>query len=131
MNTIHMPGKYLTAWLEALRSGKYIQAKGRLERGGGYCCLGVLEMAVCGRVERRHGSDAPEALPTLGWLKNYGISFTDYMGSGLLRSPPVEVTISNARYWVGLDALNDEDNFSFQQIADAIEEHAQVTDGEA
>lgn len=36
-------------WVEALRSGKFIQAPGRLhrtrqngDRGAGYCCLGVL-----------------------------------------------------------------------------------------
>lgn len=29
-------------WIDALRSGKYSQAKGRLEDGGSYCCLGVL-----------------------------------------------------------------------------------------
>ena len=30
------------AWVEALRSGKYKQATGRLRRVDGYCCLGVL-----------------------------------------------------------------------------------------
>jgi hypothetical protein len=29
-------------WVEALRSGEYKQAKGRLMKHGGYCCLGVL-----------------------------------------------------------------------------------------
>lgn len=29
-------------WIEALRSGKYIQAKGQLHDGDGFCCLGVL-----------------------------------------------------------------------------------------
>jgi hypothetical protein len=29
-------------WIEALRSGKYIQAKGFLRIRGKYCCLGVL-----------------------------------------------------------------------------------------
>lgn len=29
-------------WIEALRSGKYKQGKGKLKRDGKYCCLGVL-----------------------------------------------------------------------------------------
>lgn len=29
-------------WIEALRSGKYEQAKGVLRNGDAYCCLGVL-----------------------------------------------------------------------------------------
>ena len=29
-------------WLEALRSGKYKQAKGALRKGNRFCCLGVL-----------------------------------------------------------------------------------------
>lgn len=29
------------AWIEALRSGKYQQANGRLRSSTGYCCLGV------------------------------------------------------------------------------------------
>jgi hypothetical protein len=34
-------------WVEALRSGKYQQTKGYLNRGGGFCCLGVAcELAI-------------------------------------------------------------------------------------
>lgn len=29
------------AWVQALRSGEYQQAKGHLSKDGGYCCLGV------------------------------------------------------------------------------------------
>lgn len=29
-------------WVEALRSGEYMQAQGKLRRSDGYCCLGVL-----------------------------------------------------------------------------------------
>jgi hypothetical protein len=29
-------------WVKALRSGKYEQISGKLERKGGFCCLGVL-----------------------------------------------------------------------------------------
>lgn len=34
-------------WLEALRSGEYEQGRGALQKGGMFCCLGVLcEVAV-------------------------------------------------------------------------------------
>lgn len=29
-------------WLEALRSGRYLQGKGALRKGDAYCCLGIL-----------------------------------------------------------------------------------------
>lgn len=32
----------LRRWVDALRSGKYKQARGRLKTDDGYCCLGVL-----------------------------------------------------------------------------------------
>lgn len=31
-----------TKWIEALRSGEYVQAQGYLHNSKGYCCLGVL-----------------------------------------------------------------------------------------
>lgn len=34
--------KTISKWLEALRSGKYRQAKEALSQDGGHCCLGVL-----------------------------------------------------------------------------------------
>lgn len=37
-------------WVEALRSGDYMQAVGRLRYGDEYCCLGVLS-----DVYRKHG----------------------------------------------------------------------------
>lgn len=35
-------------WIEALRSGKYIQTRGTLKSSEGYCCLGVFLSAVEG-----------------------------------------------------------------------------------
>lgn len=37
-----MKPEYKKRWVEALRSGEYKQGKGALERGGNFCCLGVL-----------------------------------------------------------------------------------------
>ena len=40
-----------TAWLKALRSGEYKQARGQLKVGDAYCCLGVVsDLAVKARV---------------------------------------------------------------------------------
>lgn len=37
-----MDKKLKAKWVKALRSGKYRRAKGQLQSGRGYCCLGVL-----------------------------------------------------------------------------------------
>ena len=37
-----MKKEYKDRWVEALRSGKYKQAKGTLRNKEGFCCLGVL-----------------------------------------------------------------------------------------
>ncbi len=47
MNNIKLTKKVKNQWLEALRSGKYKQGKGKLIKatnsGFSYCCLGVLQ----------------------------------------------------------------------------------------
>lgn len=35
------PNKKAQAWIKALLSGEYKQAKGKLKKGRGFCCLGV------------------------------------------------------------------------------------------
>lgn len=35
-----------TKWIEALKSGKYVQGTGQLYRNGKHCCLGVLGEVV-------------------------------------------------------------------------------------
>lgn len=57
-------------WVEALRSGKYQQAKSYLVRDGGYCCLGVLAN-IAGVSDERMGGEAalrelPEVLAFVG-----------------------------------------------------------------
>lgn len=42
MSTCKMNPEAKRLWLEALRGGKYSQAKGQLRSGKGFCCLGVL-----------------------------------------------------------------------------------------
>ena len=80
-------------WIEALRSGKYEQCRGRLKGGNqglsGYCCLGVAE-EVC---------NAPRK-------SKYGLDYRYLRGeqqSDLIR-------------------MNDAERMSFKRIADYIEQ---------
>ena len=98
---IHSEGEMMDAkikakWLKALRSGKYKQTRGRVHRGDGHCCLGVLH-CVMGRPRYR----------------NSDLDLTDmFVGGGLTK-------------WQAkaLVALNDDKKWGFLDIAEWIEEH--------
>lgn len=47
-----LPREFATKWVEALRSGKYRQGKGRLKNNDSYCCLGVA-CEISGATERQ------------------------------------------------------------------------------
>lgn len=101
-------------WVEALRSGMYTQGKGQLREGDAFCCLGVL----CDIHSKETGTEWSDA--------------GAYCYVGLL-SPEVQewagVTSNGGGYirlngigGMSLPTLNDELNYSFEQIADLIEE---------
>lgn len=116
------------AWVDALRSGDYRQTRGVLSRvdmdgSKGFCCLGVL----CNLAVKAGLIPPPEHDPARG---------VDIYDRSYLR--PSELV----HWWVGmpyltvdtpqglpglqgqtipLETLNDTHNFSFDQIADAIE----------
>ena len=102
------------AWVAALRSGDYKQARVALQAINGHCCLGVAceVMEKRGMATRRQGEEDGEAG---GKLK--GILLTGY---------PEHVAIARA---LGLDErearklvkMNDERRQSFEQIANYIE----------
>jgi hypothetical protein len=57
-----MDSKWKAKWLEALRSGKFRQAREAMKVGPSYCCLGVLrELVRPGCTDLREGGD--EFLP--------------------------------------------------------------------
>jgi hypothetical protein len=106
-------------WINALRSGKYKQARGVLtDRDGGHCCLGVAcELAVELGITTRHKYEAGV---------RYGEDGTS------MATPPLEV-----QEWLGLldqwgsfrneeggfsDALTEmnDNGASFEEIADVI-----------
>lgn len=109
-------------WVEALRSGKYKQTTGQLnKKAEGFCCLGVLcEIAVEDGVIFRY-SDGEDT----------GYGFSDLMEFSVLPKAVQE--------WAGIDSsagefpeagskrslisLNDDDHLSFAEIADVIEEN--------
>lgn len=106
-------------WTAALRSGKYSQARGKLIRDGGFCCLGVLcdlhsiETGTPwkGNAYRLNDSSLPNEVMEWAGLK--------------LNDPNVHVVKRDE--WAHeedttLTTLNDEDEYDFEQIADIIEE---------
>lgn len=78
-------------WVSALKSGQYVQTKGKLTDGHGFCCLGVL----CNLYGLEKG---------VMWVRGVG---------GRLRLDGTEDSTSNAealpdvvQEWAGLDDLN-------------------------
>ena len=107
-------------WVEALRSGEYDQTTGWLtnEYGTKFCCLGVL----CDLYARETKGKA-------GFVeKGPGLQFESENGSS-----NAELT-DDVQLWAGLESsspevydtalmdLNDIEGFSFNEIADLIEE---------
>lgn len=79
--TIKMPKVIADKWLTALRSGEYMQICDVLYDAvsGGYCCLGVLQHCVSGKVWS--APDYNYELPHPDWLKEHGIEFKSHTGS--------------------------------------------------
>lgn len=102
-------------WIEALRSGRYEQASGRLVqcdtegKPEGYCCLGV-------------GADVMGMLESASYSNTLGVR-------GVHGSFAVHCLPQNAAAQLGLDGadldrltrMNDSLGWDFNQIADAIE----------
>jgi hypothetical protein len=121
--TIYMPKETLQKWLTALRSGEYKQATGALENGGGYCCLGVLQMCTDGKVERYYGTpEKPaEGLPTVDWLQSNSITFLDHLGGSATDCREPFLSSLNMLASIANDGDNDYGQYNFLEIADAIE----------
>lgn len=87
-------------WLEALRSGKYIQTKTALKRGNGYCCLGVLCDVVEPDMWKGDTHRDVTSLPDLDLREHVGLDYEDA---------------------TKLSEMNDTGGKSFSEIADYIE----------
>ena len=109
-------------WLAALRSGDYKQGRAKLMNSeGGYCCLGVLQMALDGCVEMVAELNESQSYPTIHWLNEHNIVFRDEQGS-ICRTPYFPRTDTYA------DVLNDHRRMTFLQIADETEAECEVID---
>lgn len=121
--TIVMPKSIRRKWLNALRSGKYKQGKGALEKDGKYCCLGVLQCVVDGDVERS-SKGGSLGFPSGKWLKKNAIYFGDSSSDPSLPS----LGKNPARYPLCASEANDGNHDKhrrrFTTIADAIQLHS-------
>lgn len=115
-----MRKRLIDSWVEALRSGEYMQGKYRLKqiRGNGsaaYCCLGVAAELFA----EEFGIQA---------IENAGVF---YFGEDSFRLPAViraatGITLEQEKLLIH---LNDIENYSFTAIADQIEENVQANPG--
>lgn len=109
-------------WVKTLRSGKYKQGKGFLERlrgtGGEFCCLGVLCNLAFeeGVVERREGERAAYYAGANAWLPE---EVREWAGMSSLYGDIPSSCSPDSR---PLSELND-DGTSFVEIAGIIEAH--------
>ncbi len=94
-------------WVAALRSGEYKQCRGALKKDGGFCCLGVLR--EIGPPEVRKSQAPPGNAGTL--------SKKAQEWSGINSDNP------DIAHRVSAIDANDQRKWTFNQIADAIEEN--------
>ena len=113
MKTIFMAKSKFDKWLKALRSGDYVQGPEYLHNSSDntFCCLGVLQHCLTGKVEREGDSDA--SLPTEEWLRANNIRFLS--DAGFIDTDP---STSNGKDTFA--GLNDS-GASFKEIAKRLE----------
>lgn len=105
--------KNMRKWVKALRSGEYSQTHGKLKDDSGFCCLGVA-CDVSGVAAWKEGifgiyyDESSLSLPSKvqSWL---GININDPQLIGVRKQSATATD------------LNDEKNYTFKQIANAIE----------
>ena len=106
---MELPKQYKKKWITALRSGDYEQEDGTLYSCGTFCALGVA-LHVCNGISL----DNLEELNQPSDLEPY-LTDTEY------RAIPREIRHGDLRDYV-ID-LNDNERYSFNMIADYIEEN--------
>ena len=130
----------MALWVKALRSGDYTQAQQRLHdtKTGGYCCLGVLcdisgesKFDVDGNFlypdESGNEHIYHESFPPAELMQNFIGIGTNNGNVEVNTGDQDELTIYRK---VRVSELNDEWNWNFDQIADALENTFLKTNGE-
>lgn len=138
--TIFMRKEDWQKWDDALRSGEYKQGCDQLFNpvDGSYCCLGVLEHCLTGRVESDEDNDMGDDertndddfvlldnLPSRRWLANHHVRFFGITGRSSRQPflPRIETSAAVANDRMMADALEGMVHaFPFDAIADAIED---------
>lgn len=108
--TIEMTKAQWDKWEKHLYSGKIKQCESILiDREGAMCCLGVLQFALEGKVERNSG------YPSSSFMERNNIVFRDEWGNDLTSDGSGQIS----PYCTGgyANQLNDELKLSFKQIA--------------
>ena len=124
----------LILWVDALRSGQYEQTDKRLKRDGKYCCLGVAcEVAVANGLELDirpffEDSIGDENLPieVSRWFGFDGDTQDPLLGNYNTMDPEDEDYDADWRQDVLATEANDELLWSFERIADALENHYEL-----
>lgn len=125
-------------WLEALRSGEYEQTDNTMCNGTAYCCLGVLEVVLDGKVEQ-NASGTALAYPTTDFLTRHSIEIELRTPKNWAPNefPPYEHNGTFARLIGMNDELMTDDEgdpifgkhvYSFKDIANYIEKNVEVYD---
>lgn len=112
-------------WVAALRSGKYQQTFGQLQKGDAYCCLGVAQELFKGSPlspsEKTFGNMTPSCAEYYGFNENEKFKSLKYRGKfPIISTDPLLLTKKNGR-WTYASALNDTYRWNFKRIANAIE----------
>lgn len=105
----NIPVKQVKKWVIALRSGKYKQSTHKLQNKKGYCCLGVACDIFIPKNKKQTDIDGI-LLGEFPKLQHY--------------SPPWLKTINEVtgdKIGITLSRLNDQEKYSFNEIADVIE----------
>lgn len=103
-------------WVEALRSGKYVQGNGTLCHGGKYCCLGVLVDILPAKLKNKY-----RVRESHGFMVNTYDRDCDMVQTihpALRNEIGLKSEVHNHLY-----LMNDIGRKSFSEIADYIEKH--------
>lgn len=101
-------------WVEALRSGRYEQTRGRLRSENLFCCMGVLCDLHAGQFDIKWHNDM--------YLDERCVPPPEVMAWAEMKSPVGE--IPSLKFC--LTELNDTECCSFAWIANAIEQNAEL-----
>ena len=123
---IRMKKQDKEAWLKALREETYPRGKGRLkDENGGYCCIGVLQMALDGKVETWSAGGSACGMPTPRWWETKGITALGTcadVSQGLVALTPQPYKEGEMEFDLDyIPQVNDKTNLTFPEIADLLD----------